>query len=59
MDKRIIVTVLCSALGSINASASAVAETVGRFECSVVGAASQDPIGDKDEHQGTKRGKNA
>ena len=51
MDKRIIVTVVCSALGSIAASAPALAETVGRFECSVVGAPSQDPIGDKDGHR--------
>jgi hypothetical protein len=51
MDKRILITVACSALASINASASALAETVGRLECSVVGAASQDPIGDKDEHR--------
>jgi hypothetical protein len=51
MDKRIIVTVVCSALASISLSASALAETVGRFECSVVGAASQDPIGDKDGHR--------
>jgi hypothetical protein len=51
MDKRIIVTVVCSALGSINASPSALAETVGRFECNVVGAVGQDPIGDKDGHR--------
>ena len=50
MDKRIIVTVVCSTLGLINASGFALAETVGRLECSVVGAVSPDPIGDKDGH---------
>jgi hypothetical protein len=51
MDKRFIVTVACASLGLISASGSALAETVGRFECSVVGAVSQDPIGDKDGHR--------
>jgi hypothetical protein len=51
MSKRFIVTVACSALGLISASGFALAETVGRYECSVVGAASQDPIGDKDGHR--------
>ena len=51
MDKRIVVTAICSTLGLVNASGFALAETVGRYECSVVGAASQDPIGDKDGHR--------
>ncbi len=51
MDKRFIVTVACATLGLISASGSALAGPVGRFECSVVGAASQDPIGDKDGHR--------
>ena len=51
MDKRIIVTAVCSMLGLINASGFALAETVGRYECSVVGAVSQEPIGDKDGHR--------
>jgi len=51
MDKRIIVTAVCSMLGLINASGFARAETVGRYECSVVGAVSQEPIGDKDGHR--------
>jgi hypothetical protein len=50
MDKRIIVTVVCSTVGLFNASGFALAETVGRFECSVIDTASQDPIGDKDGH---------
>ncbi|MCL2641778.1 MAG: hypothetical protein FWD53_13090 [Phycisphaerales bacterium] len=51
MDKRYIVTVVCSALGLINANEFAQAETVGRYECSVVGPVSQEPIGDKDGHR--------
>jgi hypothetical protein len=50
MDKRIIVTVVCSTLGLINASGFALAETIGRVECSVVGTPSQEPIGDRDGH---------
>jgi hypothetical protein len=51
MGTRIIVTVVCSALGLINASGFAMAETLGKLECSVVGAVSQEPIGDKDGHR--------
>jgi hypothetical protein len=51
MDKRIIVTVVCSTIGLVSTSGFALAENVGRFDCSVVGAMSQDPIGDKDEHR--------
>ncbi|WP_338833878.1 hypothetical protein [Bradyrhizobium septentrionale] len=51
MDKRIIMTAVCSALGSIGASGFALAETVGRYECNIVGVVSQEPIGDKDGHR--------
>jgi len=51
MNKRFVVTVVCSTLGLIGATGFALAETVGRLECSVVGAVSQDPIGDKDGHR--------
>lgn len=51
MDKRFIITVVCSTLGLISANGFAQAETVGRYECSVVGAASQEPIGDRDGHR--------
>lgn len=50
MDKRFIVTVVCSTLGLISANGFAQAETVGRYECSVVGAPSPQPIGDRDGH---------
>ena len=32
-------------------STSTFAEMIGRYECNVVGAASQDPVGDKDGHR--------
>lgn len=51
MNKRIILTALCFTLGSINVSGFAQAETLGRYECNVVGAVSQDPIGDRDGHR--------
>jgi hypothetical protein len=51
MNKRFIVTVACATLGLISAGGSALAGPVGRFECSVMGAVSQDPIGDKDGHR--------
>jgi hypothetical protein len=50
MEKRFMVAVVCSTLGLICGSGFAVAETVGRYECSIVGSASQDPIGDKEGH---------
>lgn len=51
MDKRFMVAVACSTLGLISTNGFAQAETIGRYECSVVGAASQEPIGDKDGHR--------
>ena len=51
MDKRFMVTVACSTLGLINANGFAMAETIGRLDCNVVGTASQDPVGDKDGHR--------
>ena len=50
MDKRFMVTVVCSTLGLICGSGFAVAETVARYECNIVGSVSQDPIGDKEGH---------
>ena len=51
MGKRLVFTVVCSTLGLINASGFALAKTLGKLECSVVGAVSQEPIGDKDGHR--------
>ncbi|MGY4622591.1 hypothetical protein [Bradyrhizobium sp. USDA 4486] len=50
MTKRFVVTVMYSALCLISATGFAQAETIGRFECNVLGAVSQDAIGDKDGH---------
>ncbi|WP_439400125.1 hypothetical protein ACRQ5Q_41700 (plasmid) [Bradyrhizobium sp. PMVTL-01] len=50
MDKRFITTVVYSTLGFIGATGVAQAEPAGRYECSIVGAVSQDPIGDKEGH---------
>lgn len=51
MDKRIIATVACTTLGLVNASGFALADSIGRLECSIVGTPSQDPIGDRDGHR--------
>ncbi|MEK9285704.1 MULTISPECIES: hypothetical protein [unclassified Bradyrhizobium] len=50
MNKRFLVTVACSALGLISVTGFALAETVGRYECSIVGAISQETVGDRDGH---------
>ncbi len=50
MTKRFITTFLCSALSSIGASGFAFAETIGRFECSIIGTASPEPIGGRTGH---------
>jgi hypothetical protein len=50
MNKRFIATFVCSALSLIGASGFAFAETIGRYECSIIGTASQDPIGDPNGH---------
>ncbi len=51
MNKRFIVALVCSTACLIITSGSATAEMIGRFECSVVGAPSQEPIGDRDGHR--------
>jgi hypothetical protein len=47
MSKRFITTFVCSALSLIGASGFALAETIGRYECSNIGTMSQEPIGDR------------
>jgi hypothetical protein len=51
MDRRIIAMVVCMTLGLVSASGFARAETIGRLECNIVGALSQEPIGDRDGHR--------
>lgn len=50
MSKRSIAMFVCSALSLVAASGLALADTIGRFECSVVGTAGQEPIGDRNGH---------
>jgi hypothetical protein len=50
MRKRTIATLVCSALGLIGASGSALADTIGRYDCHIVGAANPEPIGDRIGH---------
>jgi hypothetical protein len=50
MGKRVIAIFVCSAVGLIGASGFARAETIGRYECSTIGTASQEPIGDRNGH---------
>ena len=50
MGKHLIATAVCSAFGLIGMSGVALADTIGRYECSVIGALAQEPIGDRNEH---------
>jgi hypothetical protein len=50
MCRCVIATFFYSALSLIGASGFAVADTIGRYECNYVGTASQEPIGDRDDH---------
>jgi hypothetical protein len=43
-------TLLCSALGLMAANGSALADMVGRYECTVVGSSAPEPIGDRAGH---------
>jgi hypothetical protein len=51
MSKRFVAMVVCSVLCLIGRSGIAQAESIGRWECSVVGTVSQEPIGDRDGHR--------
>ena len=50
MSKRIIASILFSAIGLIGASGLASAETIGRYECNAIGTIGLEPIGDRDGH---------
>lgn len=50
MGKRAIAIFVFSALSLIGANGFAFAETIGRYECNVVGTISPEPIGDRAEH---------
>jgi hypothetical protein len=44
MSKRFIVTLMCSALGLIGATGIARSDTIGRYDCNVVGTNNPEPI---------------
>ena len=50
MKKRVIAMFVCSTLGSMGAGGFALAETIGRYECSVIGVTSQEPIDSQAGH---------
>ena len=50
MGKRLVAAVLCSSIGLIGTTGLAFADTVGRYQCSVVGSSIPEPIGDRAGH---------
>ena len=50
MKNRFTATLMCSALVSLVAAGLAYADTIGRYECSVVGIGSPEPLGDRAGH---------
>jgi len=50
MRNRFTVTLMCSALVSMVATGSAYSDTIGRYECSIVGIGSPEPLGDRAGH---------
>jgi hypothetical protein len=50
MRKRFIATIVCSAVSLIGASGCALAETIGRYQCSVIDFPGQEPIDDRPDH---------
>jgi hypothetical protein len=50
MNKRFIATFVCSAFSLIGASGFALAEPIGRYECSVIGTIGKEPIDKRNGH---------
>ena len=50
MKNRFTATLMCSALVSMLATGLAYADTIGRYECSIVGIGSPEPLGDRAGH---------
>ena len=50
MSKRLIASILVSVFGLIGATGVALADTIGRYECNIIGQTSLEPIGDRDGH---------
>jgi len=51
MSKYLIASILASAFGLIGTSGFAQADSLGRYECNIIGPIGLDPIGDRDGHQ--------
>jgi hypothetical protein len=50
MKQRVLVSLLCSAIALIGTTGFAVADMIGRYECSLVGPSVPEPIGDRAGH---------
>lgn len=50
MSKRLVASILFSAFGLIGTSGFALADTIVRYECNIIGAIGLEPIGDRDGH---------
>jgi hypothetical protein len=50
MSKRVIASILLSTIGLIGAIGFAHADSIGRYECNIVGPIALEPIGDRDGH---------
>ena len=49
MSNSLVATAMCSALALIGATGFAYSDTIGRYECSIVGIGTPEPIGDRAE----------
>jgi hypothetical protein len=50
MTKRLVAMLVCSALPLMGATVAAHADSVGRYECNILGTATPEPIGDRAGH---------
>jgi len=50
MTKHLVAMLACSALALIGAAGAAQADSIGRYECNVVGTANPEPVGDRAGH---------
>src|SRR5215470_17203840 len=50
MCKRVVTAAFCCATTLFITSGFAIADTIGRYECSVVGNTAQEPVGDRAGH---------
>ncbi|WP_366526268.1 hypothetical protein [Bradyrhizobium sp.] len=50
MGKRLITTIVTSTLALVAASGAAFADVVARYECTIIGTNSPEPVGDREGH---------